>query len=62
MAHERCSCAECRALDRRWPGDGYQLRLIDGGHQAVPTDEEAAQSLFDLAGIPAIPRRRPHFG
>jgi len=58
---ERCGCAECRKLDRRWPADGYQLRLIDGGAQNVPTDAEAARSLFDLAGMPVIPRRRARF-
>jgi hypothetical protein len=61
VTHERCGCAECRKLDRRWPGDGYQLRLIDGGHQPTPTDEESAQSLFSLAGIDHIPRRRARF-
>lgn len=63
MTHDpqRCACAKCRALDKRWPGDGYQLRLIDGGPQPTPTDEEAAASLFQLAGIDHIPRRRAHF-
>lgn len=58
---ERCGCPDCRKLDRRWPKDGYQLKLIDGGRQDAPTDEESAQHLFSLAGIDHIPRRRPHF-
>lgn len=60
-APARCGCAECRKLDRRWPGDGYQLRLIDAGAQQVPTEAEAAQSLFKLAGIATIPMRKARF-
>jgi len=60
MTHaSRCDCADCRKLDRRWPEAGHQLRLIDHGPcQRAPTTEEAAQRLFELAGLrPAAPQQ-----
>ncbi len=32
---ERCSCPECLALDRRWPDDGWQMKLPVGSGTAV---------------------------
>jgi hypothetical protein len=53
MTHSgRCHCADCARLDKRWPHDGHQLRLIDQTpEQRAPSADEAAARLFELAGL-----------
>lgn len=50
---QRCACPACLALDRRWPADGYQLRLI-------PTNERSGEAhMIDPAREPELtPRQR----
>lgn len=51
MPHEAlCTCSACRLLDKRHPLEGQQLAMFEQRTQHVPTEGEALQSLFELAG------------
>lgn len=52
-----CGCSECRQLDRRFPKEGRQLAMFDGREQRVPTEQEALDALYRLAGKDAACER-----
>jgi hypothetical protein len=47
---DRCTCSQCRTLDRKHPAEGHQLAMFEQRTQHVPTEGEALRSLFELAG------------
>lgn len=49
----RCACTDCRALDVRWPDDGFQLMLFAGVYLS-PEAAAIAVEIEDAAPEPEI--------